>query len=102
MAKACASLYVEARCRNAQVKAGELKVHEFARHIMQECSQAYCPILPQPKPQACAENSQQSLDSWAELRVAIHRFDLGQAYAHSLQSRLAKLKRFGPSGGAHN
>lgn len=54
VAKACAPLYTEPRCRQAHEKFDLPHPAERARTLAEACRDAYCPKLSEPKPALCA------------------------------------------------
>jgi hypothetical protein len=86
VAHACAPLYHEAGCRQAQldfdVPAAPLRVPT----VLQACERAYCPMLPAPKPSVCDPaqvpgDGMETYTAWNDLRSAILRHDLGETEA---------------------
>jgi hypothetical protein len=84
VAAACAPLFREPACRQAQADFDAPPPERRAVAVIEACARAYCPQLPAPKPSACDHlpgADEEVLGSWVELRSAILRRDLGEAEA---------------------
>jgi hypothetical protein len=86
VARACAPLYQEAGCRQAQVDFDKPEAPQRVATVLQACERAYCPTLPAPKPAACnpgnpPEDGMATFTAWNDLRAAILRRDIGETEA---------------------
>jgi hypothetical protein len=80
VSRACAPLYKEAKCRDAMMRFDEPPPEARSATVFQACARAYCPVLPAPKPAACANTDQvpeEQWVAWSELRQAILTRELG-------------------------
>jgi hypothetical protein len=90
VAQACAPLFAQPACRDAQLRFDQPPPETRAATVFQACARAYCPILPAPKPSACERqpaDGQETFIAWNELRTAILRHDIGDAEATRAFSR---------------
>jgi hypothetical protein len=86
VARACAPLFHEAACRQAHVDFDTPPPEARASTLLRACEQAYCPLLPAPKPSACdpakvPADGMETFTAWAELRAASLRHDIGEPEA---------------------
>lgn len=94
MASGCRGLYKEPRCRQAFSELGAIEPTARSEHIATACKQAYCPLLPNPKPDLCrnlSDSPQRLASQWPELQLAIWNRDLG---AERTLALVAWLSRF--------
>jgi hypothetical protein len=82
---ACADVYVERRCRDAWADTTAAATVKL-QHILADCTQAYCAILPAPKPARCSDSTADPRPLWA----AIHLLDLGAQGAAILDAPTTK------------
>jgi hypothetical protein len=79
LARACADLYREPRCRDAML--GSHQPAEMASHIATACAEAYCPRLEAPRPKLCdaglPAGPSELMSSWRELQRRILELELG-------------------------
>ncbi len=85
-ARGCASLYLEAGCRDAMVHFDDPPAPLRSSTVLQACARAYCDKLPQPKPQVCGHvdampQDETQYSEWSDLRRAILTHDIGAGAA---------------------
>lgn len=96
IAVACADVYKEPGCADAQRRFDEGPVESRAITLARRCRDAYCPVLPSPKPRLCREepaNPSELGASWQELVGAALRRDLGADEADRLLGGLRDAAR---------
>ena len=82
---ACAPLFHEAACRQAQLDFDKPDPAARMSTVLQACEHAYCPLLPAPKPSVCdpakaaPADGMETFTAWSELRTAILTRDIGAA-----------------------
>jgi hypothetical protein len=84
VARACAPLYTQPACRDAQVNFDTPPPEARVMTVFRACARGYCPGLPDPKPSACDHepaDGQETFIAWNDLRSAILRHDIGDAEA---------------------
>jgi len=92
-AAACAPLFHEAACRDAQLHFDDPAPAERAAAVLEACKRAYCGKLGAPLPRACDASQPPPGDGletftvWDDLRRAILRHDIGDAEAARLDER---------------
>lgn len=84
--QACRDLYRAPGCRDGMDAALALPAAERAGHVLAACAAAYCPILAEPRPEACTpapgdDTASRRLALWGGLRRAILVHELGAARA---------------------
>jgi hypothetical protein len=96
IASACADVYKQPACADAQRRFDEAPVESRAITLARRCRDAYCPVLPEPKPRLClAEpaNPSELAVSWQELVGAALQRDLGADEADRLLTGLRNAGR---------
>jgi hypothetical protein len=94
LASAMSDLYAEPRCREAWRDFG-VPPTERVQMIQSRCTEAYCPLLSEPRPEMCNVKSgdlprEDRNRLWAELQARILERDLGHEGAVTLARRLQK------------
>jgi hypothetical protein len=72
IATACADVVVEKRCHD-ELLAFDTPPDQRIAKLLDACTAAYCPILPDPKPARCTDPNGDGAGFWH----AVHLFDLG-------------------------
>jgi hypothetical protein len=85
VSRACAPLFREAGCRQAQLDFDKPEPAARMTTVLQACERDYCPLLAAPKPAVCdpakaaPADGMETFTAWAELRTAILSRDIGEA-----------------------
>lgn len=107
-ASECAPLYADVRCRNAFLEAANAESENPIEVALAECQKAYCPVLPERRPEACGplppSGSDHFYRMWVELSRDVfehdrvgHGGELGYAYIRFFNElNLRKGVRRGP------
>ena len=97
VARGCASLYLEAGCRDAMIHFDDPPKEQRSATVLQACARAYCDKLPQPKPQVCAHvdnvpQDETQYSEWSDLRRAILTHDIGDSAAQIVLAGPARAR----------
>jgi hypothetical protein len=76
----CAPVYKAEPCRDVHLRYQETPVPDRVRVLTDACRDAYCPLLPEPRPALCTRRAASFSETtvlWRELDKAILQRDLG-------------------------
>lgn len=85
----CKELFSLRDCREAIQEYADLQGPTLFDRMLSRCGSAYCPVLPEPRPELCAKEASATPQSWAGFTEGVMRYELGSDVFE--RNRLAKV-----------